>query len=135
MSYTSPDRPSQKERKKRLPLWLHWWYQLPVSQQDRIFALTPIMALAVFISFVLLSYSYLNKQQNERESINARQSVATVEQQLRLLMIDNENKLQNIAYESIQSHNPKVMFLSQSSTFLNQHPEIVALYWHDVTNG
>ena len=135
MSSTPSDHNQPKEPKKRLPLWLHWWYQLPVSEQDRIFALTPIMALAVFIGFVLLSYTYLNKQQHDQETINAQQSAATVAQQMRLLLADNESKLQNIAIETANAPDPGATFSSQTSVFLNEHPEITSLDWHDTVNN
>ena len=135
MSYTSSDHNQQNEPKKRLPLWLHWWYQLPVSEQDRIFALTPLMALAVFISFVMLSYIYLNKQQYDRENINAQQSAAAVAQQMRLVLLDNESKLKTIAVETSNADDQKQLFLSNAEILLKEQPEITALYWHDIQNS
>ena len=133
MSYNLPNSQLQTKPQKRLPLWLHWWYQLPLSEQDRIFALTPIMALAVFIGFVLLSYTYLNKQQYERERINTQHSATAVAQQIRLTLIDNEAQIKTMATETVAAAKPSEIFNTQAKILLNDRPEITALYWHDLT--
>lgn len=122
-------------KKRVYPRFFGWWFALPANKQDRIITFTPLACLLVFIVFVLLSYIYLTNEQEKRDRINALQAMSTIEQQMRLLFISNEEALNNLAIEVMLSSDLDNAFHTQAKIFLKDHPEIVALYWHNIENN
>lgn len=134
MAYPPVSPPPVLEKRKN-PRFLKWWFALPANKQDRIIAFTPLACLLVFIVFVLLSYVYLTNEQEKRDRINALQAMSTIEQQMRLLFVTNENVLHNLAIDVMLSSDPSTIFQMQADLFLKDHPEIVALYWNNIQNN
>ena len=115
--------------------WLHWWTNLSSNKQDRIIALTPLLAVIIFFIVIMLTFWYLNNEERERELVTTRQSAETIQQQIRLRLIGNEDSLQSMATDISRTRDKAAALTDLAPVFMADHPEIIALYWHDLNAG
>ncbi|RUS67625.1 Sensor protein FixL [Saezia sanguinis] len=134
MSDTPTDSPETATTPKPSN-WLHWWTNLSSNKQDRIIALTPLLAVIIFFIVIMLTFWYLNNEERERELVTTRQSAETIQQQIRLRLIGNEDSLQSMATDISRTRDKAATLTDLAPVFMADHPEIIALYWHDLNAG
>lgn len=83
----------------------------------------------------LVAFWYLDHEEHLRELATAQQNAETIQQQLRLRLVDNEVTLRNLGFELNQSPDSVQKFETLAPIFTAAHPEIIALYWHDLFTG
>jgi hypothetical protein len=110
---------------------MRWWASLPAARQDRIAALSPIVAIALFLIAIATTFAYLRAEEQARERSALLQDVDYAHQRLKMRLLEEQEQLLGLT----MSYGGAVMsqdeFLAQAQALVNRYPEIYAVTWYN----
>ncbi len=115
----------------RAPWWKRWWRRLPPSRQDRFATLAPLLSVLLFLSAIVVAFTYLRYEELEREQEAVTRDVEYAQQRLRLRLLERQEQLMRLAREVDNKEIGTEEFSFQAESLISQFPELLAISWVD----
>ncbi len=110
---------------------MRWWANLPSSRQDRIAALSPVLAILLFLIAIATTFAYLRAEEQGRERSALLQDVDYAHQRLKMRLLEEQEQLLGLTMSYGGSVMSEEEFLVQAQALVNRYPEIYALTWYN----
>ena len=72
---------------------MRWWANLPSSRQDRLAALSPVLAILLFLVAIATTFAYLRAEEQARERSALLQDVDYAHQRLKMRLLEEQEQL------------------------------------------
>ncbi|MBL0422019.1 PAS domain S-box protein [Ramlibacter sp. AW1] len=112
--------------------WLRrWWRRQPVSRQDRVAMLAPLVAVFLFLAAIASAFAYLRLEEQDRELEAVKRDVEYAQQRLRLRLLERQEQLMRMARDIANKEIDSDEFVGRAESMVIQYPELQALSWID----
>ena len=118
-----PQRPIGRNRLMR------WWASLPAARQDRIAALSPVLAILLFLIALAATFAYLRAEEQVRERSALQQDLDYAHQRLKMRLLEEQEQLLGLSMSYGGGLTSREEFLVQAQALVNRYPEIYAMSW------
>ena len=108
---------------------MHWWANLPSTRQDRIAALSPVLAILLFLIAIATTFAYLRAEEQARDRSALLQDVDYAHQRLKMRLLEEQEQLLGLTMSYGGGLMSEEEFLAQAQAMVNRYPEIYALTW------
>lgn len=109
---------------------MRWWASLPATRQDRIAALSPVLAIVLFLIAIATTFAYLRAEEQGRERSALLQDVDYAHQRLKMRLLEEQEQLLGLTMSYGGAVMSEEEFLAQAQALVNRYPEIYALTWY-----
>ena len=108
---------------------MRWWANLPSSRQDRLAALSPVLAILLFLVAIATTFAYLRAEEQARERSALLQDVDYAHQRLKMRLLEEQEQLLGLTMSYGGGLMSEEEFLAQAQAMVNRYPELYALTW------
>ncbi|WP_370678614.1 PAS domain S-box protein [Comamonas sp. GB3 AK4-5] len=109
--------------------WRTWWRSLSPTRQDRLAALAPMAAVALFLTAILVAFWYLRAEEVDREQEALRRDVEYAQQRLRLRLLERQEQVMRLARDAANADIGPTEFGNRAEVLITQYPELQELSW------
>ncbi|MBL8361017.1 MAG: PAS domain S-box protein [Rubrivivax sp.] len=106
-----------------------WWRRQSPARQDRFATLAPLMSVLLFLAAIISAFWYLRNEEIERETESVKRDTEIAQQQLGLRLLENQEASIRLARELVARDVSRTDFLSLSTAFTRERPEVTQLTW------
>ena len=109
--------------------WRTWWRSLSPTRQDRLAALAPMAAVALFLAAILVAFWYLRAEEVDREQEALRRDVEYAQQRLRLRLLERQEQIMRLARDAANAEIGPAEFGNRTEVLITQYPELQSISW------
>jgi len=106
-----------------------WWRRQSPSRQDRFATLGPLVSVMLFLAAIILAFWYLRNEEIEREAEAVKRDTEIAQQQIRVRLNENQEKLVVIARDIVTRAIDPQEFGVQARAFARERPEVTHVTW------
>ena len=107
----------------------HWWRQQTPARQDRYATLGPLVSVLLFLAAIMSAFWYLRHEEVEREHEAVQRDTEVAQQQVRLRLLDNQERVMRLARDLVARAADVREFETQAAAFCRDRPEVTQVLW------
>src|SRR6218665_3456675 len=124
---TMPPSPTAPSVAAPIRWWRNWWRSLSPTRQDRLAALAPMAAVALFLAAILVAFWYLRAEEVDREQEALRRDVEYAQQRLRLRLLQRQEQIMRMARDAANAEIGPAEFGNRTEVLIPQYPELQSI--------